>query len=133
MVRIGSITRTNESVQEPVPHTGFFFRDMTLAGTLPITGVGFRPSHVIFLACETSELKHSIGFDDGVTRNAIVTMANLTNDPELSTGLSVRLDSSGSDIFRGEILTMDSDGFTMNFTKTNSPTGTARVVFLAFK
>lgn len=111
-----------------------FTRDMTAAtGNVAYTGVGFQPTSLIVLA-DVSTAQGSIGFSDSskavycwekdadgniyTVANALVYLTNTT------VGNRQQIDS---------IVSYDSDGFTVNWAKTGSPTGTANIRVLAYK
>lgn len=113
--------------------TGNFTRDTSLAtGTQAVTGLGFQPTAVIFFSLQISTREASWGFDDGTSP---LTLA----DDQLSSGTyeivfrSIYLEeTSGSANYEGLVQSFDSDGFTMSWTKTGSPTGTAQILYMAF-
>jgi hypothetical protein len=115
---------------------GFFTRDTTIAsGTQGVTGVGFEPKVVIFLSLEPDEVgEFSIGFDDLSTHHCIFDdyneTANTWNDSFTD---SIFVQESNLDRLEGEISSMDSDGFTVTWTKAGTPTGTANIHYLAIR
>lgn len=134
MVNIGDITIQDQAVRLPSNKVLFFDRDMTTAtGTQAITGVGFSPSSVIFDWSASSATETGHGFNDGTTRccryyhGTDLTWAARTNSP-----IMVHETSSNYQEAVGGV-TFDTDGFTISWTKVGSPTGTARINFMAFK
>ena len=134
-MEIGDQTKQDASVQEPIPFVGVFTRDSALvAGQQAVVGVGFTPSVVIFLSNLSSTPQASWGFDRGGIRKSIYDSHNGTPDEyETSGGSSVIMVQAGAISYLGRILTMDTDGFTMDWTKTGAKTGVFSVNFLAFK
>lgn len=118
------------------PKIGSFSRVLTDAnGNQAITGVGFRPSAVLFFAATTSTTQISFGLDDG---NAQVRRINYDATAAVwlsnTAGDSIRLVAqAGVTETVGAIETMDADGFTISWLKTGSPTGTAHVNYVAFR
>lgn len=115
---------------------GSFTRDISLAtGTQAITGAGFKPRAVIFLAGSVGgSSDNSAGIDDGTNHSALVNLNALAAGTfHISAVLSIRFVQSGSDIYGGIIQSLDTDGFTISWTKTGSPTGTRTILFLAFR
>ena len=120
---------------------GSFTRDMTLAsGTQAVTGVGFKPRAVLFLANVNNTGQASIG---------IGCLPNTATGPFSSVSLNSRTATSpgtwstnsgtvfayqgASDFYNGNLSDFDSDGFTMNWTKTGTTTGTLEVNYIAFQ
>lgn len=120
---------------------GSFTRDMTLAsGTQAVTGVGFKPRAVIFLANVNNTGQASIGV--GALPNTAtgpIGSVSLNSRTAASAGTwstnsgTVFAYQSGSAYYNGAIYDMDSDGFTMSWTKTGSTTGTLEVNYIAFQ
>ncbi len=103
----------------------------TASGTQSVTGVGFTPRAAIILSAISAFDAMSVGVDDGTThvvigdRNSVATG---TWGP-LATH-SIYIIRSASDIYQGAITAFTSDGCTITWTKTGSPTGTAQVYIL---
>lgn len=112
---------------------GSFTRDVSLSsGTQAITGVGFRPKFVIFLATINLTKNFSIGFDDATTKLHIYGEDNLASFTITATA-SIRLIANTTNNYFGDIQSMDADGFTIDWTKVVSPTGSASIAYLAIK
>lgn len=111
--------------------TGSFTRDMTLAsGSQSITGVGFKPQVVIFVGGVASTSQSTIGFDDASTHAS--NYYDLVNAAETADFTdSINVDTSAANYYSGHLSSLDSDGFTISWTKVNSPTGTMTVKYLA--
>lgn len=115
-------------------YVGFTTYDLsTASGTQAITGVGFKPKAVIFLAVINNTTQWSLGFDDGNTSRGIGGIGSGTNiqDNNGSDALHIRVD--GSNHQSGYITTFGSDGFTITWTRIGSPTGTVQIKYLAFR
>jgi len=114
-----------------------FTRDTSLAtGTQAVTGVGFKPSAIIFLALQNTTDEASIGIDDDVQPSSIDAYDAITADAwatEGTGGGSIVDRESSSNKYVGSISTFDSDGFTISWTRTNTPTGTLAVHYLALR
>lgn len=111
---------------------GSFTRDIAIAdGTQAITGVGFKPSAVIFLAGKSTTTFMSVGFDDGTSCGRIFdyTGGNYYTDNVYSVGLFV----SGGVDSNAKIVSLDADGFTLTWLKEGAPTGIVTVNYLAFR
>lgn len=110
---------------------GTFTRDTSIAtGTQAVSGVGFKPSHVIFMAVQEGAVEFSIGFDDGTLKSAI---ANYATAWARSSVVSIFDYQSSGNYYRGLITTLGVDGFTITWTRTGTPTGTIDVYYLAFR
>jgi len=115
---------------------GTFTRDLAAAsGDVQITGVGFKPSHVIFLLSPPSggATHASWGFSNA-TLNYGVVFYNNTILPSSDYGASCIVGVPASGNYQIAIVkTMDADGFTLTWTKTVSPTGVDNIYYMAFR
>lgn len=104
----------------------------TASGTKTISGLAFQPSLVVFLSSVAGggTTVASIGFDNGTLPGSVSKIGTNWN---ISTTNSLVLTTSGGNNQVGHITSFTSDGFVITFTKTGTPTGTATIVFLAFK
>lgn len=113
---------------------GSFTRDVsTASGSQAVTGVGFKPRAVIFLASLPSVTGGmSVGVDDDTTAGA--NRATTTAGQfDTATSFSIHIAHSGGNLYQGVISSLDSDGFTISWTKTGTPTGTATINYLALR
>jgi len=114
---------------------GSFTRDTGAAsGDVAYTGVGFKPSQIIFIGCEnTINSKHSIGFDDGTNhwcyQGVYSTPGLLVSDATVS----ILLQQDAGRLQKGLIKTFDADGFTITWTLLSDPSGNALVTYIAFR
>lgn len=131
----GDVTTQDESVILPVNFIGTFSRDNTLAnGTQGVTGIGFRPSSVIFLAVIFSTGAVSIGFDNNGQHNVILNKHEEAADQWSAQGVfSISMFTGVAGANGADIVSMDVDGFTVTWSKTGSPTGTSSIFFMASK
>lgn len=105
---------------------GTFTRDMTAAsGDASYTGVGFKPSMLIALAQIDGQAALSVGF---ANRCAFLYLGNWYNNGQL-----IDISLSGPAKQTAVVKTYDSDGFTLTWAKTGSPTGTATISYLALR
>lgn len=110
---------------------GTFTRSMTtVGGDVSITGVGFKPSIVILLSC-LSSTSMTIGFDDATTHLCIINCNSGSN--YYYTYASIMLWYAVSNYQSSILKSLDSDGFTLTWTKTGSPTGTGIIYYLALR
>lgn len=118
---------------------GTFSIDMaTASGNQAVTGVGFLPSHVVFLSVVHSTGKMSVGFDDGTLFYSVAAYQS-TSGPysvlwQASSLYSIHaMFAPGVTGYVGKINSLDSDGFTIAWTKVGGPTGTLVIYYLAFR
>ena len=110
-----------------------FDRDTAVAsGTQVITGVGFKPSYIVLNAGQNGTTKYSMGYDDGTTKFCWHNQGASGTVWERAAEL-VRVDTTGVNYYHGHIQSFDSDGFTIVWTKTGSPTGTATCHFTCYR
>jgi hypothetical protein len=109
---------------------GTFTRDTaTASGDVSYTGVGFTPAAIFF------DGNHSygmfVGRDDGTNHASSIVYGTT---PLYSGGTSGSiLIYDGTNQYDGYIKSFDSDGFTITWVKTVSPTGTATIRYLAIR
>lgn len=109
---------------------GTFSRDAAgNTADVAYTGVGFKPSNVIFLMT-INALCYSVGFDDGTNHYAIYLLS--TGQAEGCATEAIRAGGNGT-YQSGKIKTLDSDGFTLTWTKTSTPTGAMTIWYMAFR
>jgi hypothetical protein len=115
---------------------GSFTIDTTTAtGTQAVTGVGFEPDVLLFLACQDNSDELSIGWDDGTTKGSLAYEGTGTVW-RISTSYSIRdieATAGGGLYYEGVVNSMDSGGFTIGWTRTGAPSGTLTIVYLALK
>jgi len=113
---------------------GEFSRGMTVAsGTQAITGLGFKPSYVLFTASVGASNAFTIGFDNGSIRKVLYVVDAIAGNFTGSGARSISLYTASANQQWAIIQSFDSDGFTLSWTKVNSPTGTAFINFTAFR
>jgi hypothetical protein len=111
---------------------GTFTRDTSLAsGTQAVTGVGFEPVAVLFMGGEHNSDEYSWGADDGTNQKSFRINASL-NWVNISGASISERHSSGND-YNGVVQSFDSDGFTIDWTRTGTPTGTLTIIYMAFR
>lgn len=114
--------------------TGFkivsFAHDLSLTGTQAITGVGFTPRAVIFVA-GNNDNKFSVGFDTGVNSVCLLSYGNNLYTRHI--GHSIVYSDQTSTESMGYISSLDADGFTVTWSKTGSPTGNLGIGALCIK
>lgn len=132
-MKYGDITRQDESDQLPVPFIGTIFRDSSLAsGTQAITGIGFKPSIIQFIGGQSETVEFCWhGFANATTNQCYTRRTASSFEAQGAFSIFVYQDLSNT--YKGKILTMDSDGFTITWTRTGTPTGTLQIKFMASK
>lgn len=112
-------------------YVGTFTRDMTAAtGTVAYTGVGFTPSMIIFFGSIGGTVFSSWGAVQGSNKFSMY-RDDGTADETISANYGIIIFTSTGVLQTAEISTYDSDGFTLSWVKTGSPTGTLTVGFIA--
>lgn len=118
-------------------HVAFTYDTSTASGTLAITGVGFTPLGVLFLAGEYGTKDMSIGAQWGAAPKKCISDGNAvsagTYFHHTDRCLHLSMDGSITNQARGSISSYDVDGFTITWTKAGSPTGTAEILAIPFR
>jgi hypothetical protein len=108
-------------------------RDMTAAsGDVAYTGTGFTPRQVMFFAAVDATKTASWGSDDGTSQMCTNQLynGNMSNN----TSASIDLENNAGESQTAIIKTLDSNGFTLTWTKTATPpAGTATIIAICFK
>jgi len=102
--------------------------NVSVAGANPVTGVGFTPTTVIIFACETVSDAASWGFQYGTT--AYESDVGYDGDTDASSSGITFLSIAADKYTYATISSYDADGFTLTWTKTGLPTGTANCIAL---
>ena len=95
------------------------------------TGIGFEPTGVIFFVPEHTTDEMSWGFDDGTSPKGIIHRGYTAAGTFLQGVFSIDPKQDGSNYMTGVIKSFDSDGFTVTYTKTGSPTGSFAGIYMA--
>ena len=112
---------------------GSFTRNTaTASGNVSYTGLGFTPTTIIFLssAIDSSNF-NSTGFVNAVSSDGAV--LNAAGVYTAISGSCARISVDASNHQAAALVSYDVDGFTLAWTKTNSPTGTGNVYYVAYK
>jgi len=121
-------------VVEKLADQGTGYPTETLVTTKAITGVGFKPSNIIFIGTTTSVGEFSIGFDNASDNYCVFDYYNDTpNTYGVQVGKSIYIFEAAGRSFSGKVSFLDSNGFTMTFTKAGENAGVLNVYYLAFR
>ena len=114
---------------------GLFTRDMsTASGSVAYTGVGFQPTSIIFFSSYGSAGYASWGVVDSSLNGACTSdYTNVTTDSYEYFGDEIRVNSTHPNRYKGYVSSYDTDGFTIQWTKDNTMSGTLKVIYLAYK
>jgi hypothetical protein len=127
--------RVKQSIYALSPriNVGSFTRDMTAAtGSQAITGCGMTPKAVFFFGCVASSVgTMSIGVYDGTTNACILDNHNLVADTWAPSTPAIFLRQGSSNDQYASVASLDSDGFTLSWTKSGTPVGEATIKYLA--
>jgi len=136
-MNIGNLTKQAQSEQLPLPYIDVFDRDISLGnGTQAITGIGFKPTCILFFSAIGNSDYASWGFDTLTQESGIQHFGDTDSFASFAGGgNSIQFsDSVSGFVITATITSMDSDGFTLTWTVVSgSPIGTARMTFVAFK
>jgi hypothetical protein len=110
---------------------GTFTRDLTTAsGDVAVTGVGFKPSAILIFAVGTASYGFCVGgFIAGTSGGQGICIYEADKMTSV-----MRIYGPTVDHYNTLSLTsVDTDGFTLYFTKTTTPTGTGYIQYLALR
>lgn len=116
--------------------SGSFTRDTSLAsGSQEITGLGFAPKAIIFFSGQHDAVGEvCFGFTDGVAPKGIINIHNVSpNKWYTATNQIIDIHEAADKRYYGVLSSLDSNGFTIGWTKTGLPTGTLTINYLAFR
>ena len=109
-----------------------FTYDQSTTGSVAVTGVGFTPTLLIAHTLQNGTMEASIGFGNAGNEHALrFDHEDNAHYIGYSDYIGQLLEASATT--RWAIASFDADGFTYTKTKTNSPSGTTRVLYLALK
>lgn len=112
---------------------GSFSRDLaTASGNQAVTGVGFKPSVILSASGLAAAGSGSVGFGGGASNYSnIYSVGGASWYASVSYLATIAVDISNFQM--AIIASMDTDGFTVTWTKTGSPTGTGYVTYMAIQ
>jgi len=111
---------------------GSFTYDVSTTTDVVVSGIGFTPKGVTFLANIDTTTAQSSGVSDGTDDGCFYFTSGDASDVRRSdTVRSIALYVSPSAAAFAQVTSFNSDGWTLGRTKSGSPTGTATVNYLA--
>lgn len=110
----------------------FTYNTATASGTHAVSGIGFKPSNVFFLVTVNDTSEISLGFDN-MSAPYSVYYGFEGNAVWRHTNTAIMLYQASGIYYTGAITTFGTDGFTITWAKGGAKTGTARVIYLAFR
>ncbi len=110
---------------------GSFSWDISTTGTQAITGVGFIPKGVIFMAAEASTFNFASGMADGTNQGGITDQSVFSADSYSPSTTILTVNPVSAKQATLSYTSNDSDGFTVTKAITSTPTGTVTVHFMA--
>lgn len=113
---------------------GSFSRDVSLASSSQIvSGVGFSPLSVSFSAAITDTAYSCQGWANASGGGVTYSNADGINPAVWNTNTTncLTFQTDVTDAYAGALASLDSDGFTISWTKAGSPVGTSIISFLA--
>jgi hypothetical protein len=120
----------------PAPKNAIVTRDVsTASGTQAVTGVGFKPRWVKFTTyyvngSSQATVQMCWGADNGTNRTNVYTGSD--GKAGGGAGDSIFLFISAGNAYSGLISSMDTDGFTITWTKTGTVAGTLGIMYEAY-
>lgn len=112
-------------------------RDLTAAsGDVSYTGVGFVPTSLTVSADLPTKKSSSLGFADSAKNGAGHYLTDVPQSGPISdvnTNAIIFCQSAVNNFQHAQVKTYDSDGFTLTWSKINSPTGTATLRFICYR
>lgn len=105
----------------------------TASGSVAYTGVGFKPSAVVVIGLVNGSTAAAWGLDDGTTPWCFYRDSSLGNFYSYPGDSFAAYVGAGPDGQHGHVASFDADGFTLAWTKQNSPTGTYAFAVLCLR
>jgi hypothetical protein len=113
---------------------GQFTRDSATATSTQQIDVGFQPKTVIFTGAKNgTEALVYCSFTDGTDDGQTYSRAEETAGDRTSDNALFQFHQSGSGNYNSAGLTLDSDGFTISWTKAGTNSGTITIQYLAIR
>lgn len=105
--------------------------DISVIGDQSITGVGFQPKAAIMIATEPTGDSMSIGYSDGTDEYETHAYDNSgTPGFGVATALNRIYNSGATSYAQATLKSFDSDGLTITWSKSGTPSGTSTIRFI---
>lgn len=111
--------------------TGSLTRNIATTGTQAITGLGFQPRLIIFSGGIDQSTKSSFGASCNSDFRTASNNGGTTGSFTTGSAFAALIMQDGSNYAQAAVTSKDSDGFTLTWSKTGSPTGTATLFYIA--
>jgi hypothetical protein len=141
MVNIGDMTIQGDAVREPLGKAFNFSRDLSTAtGQVAYTGIGFKPSSMVAVAAISVSETVCMGLSGAASDAGGCVSKNPTIAEQwrysMGGGLSATPiwgATASGDGQSATVASWDSDGFTLDWEKSGSPTGNLNCMVLCIK
>jgi hypothetical protein len=120
---------------QPESSADTIYRVNTIAnGDQVVTGIGFQPTsiHLVYTPDSANAYRSGVGFSDGNGNNKCVYRSSYHAGSLVSNGSCIEFVEGGS-LVNSATATFQSDGFTLSWVKTGSPTDTIRIGYMVVK
>ena len=109
-------------------------RDLTTAsGNQAVTGVGFRPTSIVFFAERTGQPEASHGFTDSASTGSCIFMDGLAGAWNQSSSVPIVMTDPVAGSNTAALNSYDADGYTLAWTKVGVPVGTSTIFSLCYR
>jgi hypothetical protein len=130
-LRTGGTSANPSWLTTPKIKTGSTTHTVSTTGTQAVTGVGFSPKSLIIISAVNGTTAASFGLSDGTTHLFMNDQTALSAGVwQIGSTFIIVLRTGAADQATASVA-LDSDGFTLTWAKTNSPTGTATINYIA--
>lgn len=124
--------------QAPRFKHGTFTRDMsTASSTQTVTGVGFKPAFILFLAAQnTTSSQASMGVDTGGSARGALYHSHAVSAntwAKSGTSYSIYAEQGGGNTYAGGVTAFREDEFDVSWVKGGSASGTLAIDYIAFR
>lgn len=117
-----------------VSYIAGFVRVLNAAeGNISITGVGFRPTTLVAIAEVVNSDKVCMGIAGNLAVSQGIYQKEDTNVWRDQPYLLNFYEDDAANLSRGRVFSYDADGFTLVWSKTGNPIGTATILILCFR
>lgn len=111
---------------------GTFTHDMAATGDQQVTGVGFTPQAIITFGGEQSTRSMQWSMFTSADKVSLADQEANSGDTYELEALAIKIEDAAG-IARAIYKSFDADGFTVTWSKTSSPAGTATIYYMALR